>query len=53
MVTEKWNPKGEGTISPLDETLKVDWRINESDLIISERDLGGISFNEYDNDPKF
>ena len=53
MVTERWNPKGEGTINPLDETLKVDWRINESDLIISERDLGGISFYEYGNDPKF
>ena len=53
MVTAKWNKVGEGTINPLDEALKIDWRLDKDKIILSDRDLSGITFAEYDNDPKF
>jgi len=53
MVTSKWDPTGEGTINPLDKDLNIDWGLNEDKLIISDRDFNGITFAEYDNDPKF
>ena len=53
MVTAKWNPSGEATTNLHDARLKIDWKIDGKDLIISDRDLGGISFDEYGDEPRF
>jgi len=53
MVTAKWNKAGEGTINPLDKDLNIDWKTHSDKMILSPKDMSGITFAEYDNDPKF
>ncbi len=49
-VNNPYNPQSERTIIYNDPTLAIDWLgqgIKEEELIISEKDLAGISFEEY------
>lgn len=46
-----YNPDGEGGIRFNDPDLDIDWKVN--DPIVSQRDSGMQSFNEYKQNPKF
>ncbi|MDA7704912.1 dTDP-4-dehydrorhamnose 3,5-epimerase [Rickettsiales bacterium] len=47
----EYNPEGEGGIMWNDPDINIDWNIKNP--IISDRDKGQISFEEYLKDPKF
>lgn len=53
--TEFYNKEGEAGISPLDPKIKPYFLkyINESDVIISDKDKNAQTFAEYAKDPKF
>jgi len=34
-------------IHPLDASLNIDWRVNKKDMIISDKDMNGTSFNNH------
>lgn len=45
--TAKYNKLGEGTISPFDTTLQINWGIEKGQCIMSERDMKSESFLQY------
>ena len=51
--TEYYNPKGESGISIFDPDINIDWPIERSNAIISERDVKSQSFRDYTQDIKF
>jgi|TARA_Y100000310_G_scaffold55194_2_gene50617 dTDP-4-dehydrorhamnose 3,5-epimerase len=51
--TAVYNSDGESGINPLDPELNIDWGIDKSSLILSEKDSAAQSFSEYRNNPKF
>ncbi len=48
-----YNSSGESGINPFDSFLNIDWGIEKSDAIISEKDGVAIGFLDYDRNPKF
>ena len=48
-----YNSEGESGIDPFDNYLNVDWGIDKSEAVISEKDKIAKSFLQYDRDPKF
>lgn len=51
--TAEYNKYGEAGITPLDADLKINWGIDLSQAILSEKDLSSISFSQYKLQPKF
>ena len=51
--TATYNSKTESGINPLDDTLNIDWGIEEGDMILSEKDQQAQSIEEYLKFPKF
>ena len=47
------NGANEGSISPFDSTLNVNWTITKDEAILSEKDINAQSFEEYNLNPKF
>ena len=48
-----YNANGESGINPFDKYLNIDWGIDKSEAIISEKDKIAQSFLDYDRNPKF
>lgn len=46
---EYYHPEADGGISILDETLGIDWRIDLSDAILSEKDTGHPLLKDFDS----
>lgn len=51
--TAYYNKEGEGAVNPFDKSLNINWIMNKSEIIQSERDKVCDSFQDYDKDPKF
>lgn len=51
--TSYYNQLGEGCISFFDKNLNLNLTIEQKDVIISEKDKGGLSWEDYILDPKF
>lgn len=48
--TAEYNSNGESGINPLDKILNIDWGIQESEMIISNKDLQSKTFEDYKNE---
>lgn len=48
-----YNGSGEGVIDPFDRDISVEWGRERGECLLSSRDQSGISFEEYDKEPKF
>lgn len=42
-----YHPQSEGSIKWNDPILKIDWKINEKDIVLSEKDKNSLSWNEF------
>ncbi|MDE6860958.1 MAG: dTDP-4-dehydrorhamnose 3,5-epimerase [Duncaniella sp.] len=42
-----YNPDADNGINPLDNSLGIDWRINSTEMVISERDSKRINFGDF------
>jgi len=51
--TSFYNKAGEGCINFFDKSLDLSLTIDKKNVIISEKDKKGISWNQYKDDPKF
>lgn len=51
--TSLFNPNSDGSISPLDDNLNIDWPVRSELLILSEKDKKSQSFSDYKKNPKF
>ena len=51
--TAAYNDKAESGISPLDESLGIDWGIDRKHMIISDKDLKAQGMDTYVKHPKF
>ena len=47
--TARYNPRGEGSINPFDETLNINWGIQKEHCLLSERDSNAESFLSFSN----
>jgi dTDP-4-dehydrorhamnose 3,5-epimerase len=52
-VDNYYHPESDSGIIWNDKSLHIDWQINDSDLLLSEKDKNLRSFEEYANDPDF
>lgn len=51
--SSKYNSEAEGSINIFDKNIAISLQTPEECVIMSKRDLGAISFEEYSKDPKF
>ena len=51
--TSEYNGSGESGINPLDSALGVDWGVDLAAAIISEKDRGAQSLEDYEKEAKF
>ena len=46
--TSEYDPNCQLILNPFCEDLNIDWGVDRKDCIVSEKDLNGLSFSEYD-----
>jgi len=51
--TAFYNKGGESGINPLDKQINIPWKMDKSDMIISDKDASSQTFAEYSLEPKF
>jgi len=47
LVSERYNKDGETSIFPFDKDVGIEWRISESDSILSLKDRNALSFGDF------
>lgn len=51
--SSEYNKSGEGSINPLDLSLKINWNIDYNKMLLSYKDKAAQSFEEYKKNSKF